>query len=240
MKVREDRGWFRVAAEGGLIVASILLALALDAWWDGVQQEHRRDELIAELLLDFETTRTLMAGGISESDSLLVLMDGYFAEALSHEQTPVDSLKSLINAAFVPFDFQPALSSYRGASVSGDLRLVRNRELIEAFAEFDLAMGGFEERNRVWLEWYYMGDVAALRQELGSIRVVARRGTANRNDIPREFLLSDAAYRQLVHSRRMYSLVEASYNFRSALVSRLRQADEAAARVSEELGKAGI
>jgi hypothetical protein len=26
--------WFRIAAEGAVVVASILLAFAIDAWWD--------------------------------------------------------------------------------------------------------------------------------------------------------------------------------------------------------------
>ena len=30
--------WMRVLVEGMVIVVSILLALALDAWWDGVKE----------------------------------------------------------------------------------------------------------------------------------------------------------------------------------------------------------
>jgi hypothetical protein len=235
MNVGAGRGWLRVACEAALIVGSILMALALDAWWDGVQQDRRRRELVQELLLDFETTQASMATAIVRGESLMANMNAYFRDAVTQDPTPVDSIKVWVNAAFSPLDFEPALSSYQGAMVSGDLRLVQSRELVEAFAELELALQGFEERSRVWIEWYYLGSTAALRREVGSVQVVASRGGANSNELPPSFVLSDDAYRRLIRSRQVYGLVEESFNFRSVLVNRLRAADQAATRVVREL-----
>lgn len=235
MKDRAGRRWLRGLSEAALIVCSILLALALDAWWERVEEERRRGELVEELLTDFETTRSLIATSIETGDSLIARMDAFFQHVSAQEPVPTDSLRFLLSGAFRYFDFQPALSSYLGAVASGDLGLVSSRELIEALAEFDLMLEGAQERSRVWLEWYYLGDVAALRRQLGSVQVVADRSTANTNAIPSEFRLPEPAYRELVGSRSVHGLVEASYNFRSAIVVRLRGADAAAARVVEEL-----
>ena len=50
--------WLRVFVEGLVIVGSILLALALDAWWDGVQEAERRQALLRGLASDFEAAAT--------------------------------------------------------------------------------------------------------------------------------------------------------------------------------------
>ncbi len=42
--------WLRVFVEGVVIVGSILLALGLDAWWDGVQERQREQAGLREIL----------------------------------------------------------------------------------------------------------------------------------------------------------------------------------------------
>ncbi|MDX1570405.1 MAG: hypothetical protein R3200_07960 [Xanthomonadales bacterium] len=45
--------WLRILAEGTTIVVSILLAFAIDAWWQGRAERHRADAL----LTDFQATQ---------------------------------------------------------------------------------------------------------------------------------------------------------------------------------------
>jgi len=47
--------WTRSLAEGVIVVASILLALTLDAWWSNRQEESARQEWLTALEADFET-----------------------------------------------------------------------------------------------------------------------------------------------------------------------------------------
>ena len=47
--------WSRVLVEGVVVVASILIALAVDAWWDGVQQRRIERTYIGQLTADIET-----------------------------------------------------------------------------------------------------------------------------------------------------------------------------------------
>ena len=49
-------GWSRLVAEGAVIVVSILLAFAVDAWWDSRQERAREDAYLRELVVDLEGT----------------------------------------------------------------------------------------------------------------------------------------------------------------------------------------
>lgn len=56
---QQDRSipWRRILAEGAVIVASILLALAGDAWWGGVQDRQDERALAESLLEEFLDSR---------------------------------------------------------------------------------------------------------------------------------------------------------------------------------------
>ena len=49
--------WGRVAVEGVVIVASILIAFGIDAWWDSRQRRFDEDELLAAVQQNLEDTR---------------------------------------------------------------------------------------------------------------------------------------------------------------------------------------
>ncbi len=45
--------WLRVFVEGVVIVASILLAFGIEAWWEGVQERQEEQEALRGLASDF-------------------------------------------------------------------------------------------------------------------------------------------------------------------------------------------
>ena len=49
--------WPRLLAEGAVICASVILALAADAWWDGRQEEASEASYLALLRRDLERIR---------------------------------------------------------------------------------------------------------------------------------------------------------------------------------------
>ncbi len=53
-----------------MIVGSILLALTLDAWWDGVQERAQEQQILAALAHDFEVTRENVLQTISETEQV--------------------------------------------------------------------------------------------------------------------------------------------------------------------------
>lgn len=67
--VAESNGlWRRLAIEGPVIVISILLAFAIDAWWDGRQQERATLEQLRRVAAELESN----AARIAEKNATLV------------------------------------------------------------------------------------------------------------------------------------------------------------------------
>lgn len=59
--MKRDIPWKRLVAEGGVIVASILLAFWIDAWWDGRQERAEERDLLVALAQEFATNRQRLA-----------------------------------------------------------------------------------------------------------------------------------------------------------------------------------
>jgi hypothetical protein len=55
--------WLRLTIEGAAIIASILLAFAIDAWWQGRGEEHREQKILVALLDDFERSKANILEG---------------------------------------------------------------------------------------------------------------------------------------------------------------------------------
>ena len=53
--------WNRIAVEAAAIVASILLAFAIDAWWQEYVEDQKESEVLTGLLDDFETSKANIA-----------------------------------------------------------------------------------------------------------------------------------------------------------------------------------
>ena len=214
-----------------MIVGSILLAFGLQAWWEGRQEERRASELVSALLLDFETTRTRLETSIAWSDSLIARSAAFLRAAQSTEPVPLDSLRFLAGGSFRAIPFEPALSAYRAAVATGDLQLIQNPTLVEAFADFDQGLDYFGEHSRVSADLYYLGATWDLRRELGTLRVLED----DPQNLPAPFRTSEAEYRALVRRPTVTATVETVLTANRNLVSGLRAADAAALMVIEEL-----
>ena len=79
-----DSTWRRLFAEGAVIVASILLAFAIDAWWDGRQQRAAEREALAGLTVDFEAN----AGRLLHARSRQPCIHGLASVPLSGDRVP--------------------------------------------------------------------------------------------------------------------------------------------------------
>jgi hypothetical protein len=92
--------WKRISVEAAAIVASILLAFAIDAWWDDRLDQQQEDEVLAILLAEFEDNRTeldqtllTLAKSHNAADQLLMFGGRTFAENdLSFIEQKLDEL----------------------------------------------------------------------------------------------------------------------------------------------------
>lgn len=242
--MKRNVSWLLVLTEVVVIVGSILLAFAIDAWWDGRQEGEVRRELIEALELDFELTRTRLATSIALADSLVTRSRGFLDLAEDSEGVSLDSMRFLAFGALFPIDFEPALAAYEGAVTTGDLGLLRSRELSEAFTGFREARDFYEEHDRIHGDLFFSGVVWDLRRELGSVGVLLYDPTACPADTyvpacpyPRHFQLSEGEFREFAARPDVYAAVETVMIASRQILRGLRRMDGAAERVIEELGR---
>ena len=53
MKVKREIPWPRIFAEGAAIVVSILLAFAIQAWWEGANERDEEQRILSALCSEF-------------------------------------------------------------------------------------------------------------------------------------------------------------------------------------------
>jgi hypothetical protein len=156
--------WAFLVAEAVLIVASILLAFAIDAWWDGRQQDERRMELLQALHADLTATAADLDAAIARGDSVVNRTGSFLRAVRSGAELRADSLTFLFEGVGeVPF-FEPSLPGYRTAVSTGTIELVRSAELVAALTDFDFAQGLYELHLDVSADLYYLGPLQDLRR----------------------------------------------------------------------------
>lgn len=133
--VRKQIPWVRLVAEAVAIVASILLAFAIDATWSGQEERQREQELLAALRSDFARNQELLAIARAEHEGhrlaaseFLTLSDPGGASATS--DVPDAVLLGLVSW----YTYDPVLGSLNSAIASGQLSLIRDHQLRVALA----------------------------------------------------------------------------------------------------------
>jgi hypothetical protein len=66
MKKSQIKSWPRILAEGSAIVASILLAFAIDAWWQERQDRDEEQEILRGLDAEFSSIQGILASDMDE------------------------------------------------------------------------------------------------------------------------------------------------------------------------------
>jgi hypothetical protein len=129
------------AREFAVIVASVLCALAAQAWWQGREDRGREHDYLRQLLADTrsngrridEAIRVDSAAGVAAARAIDALTSPASA-------APADSLVRWVVAAGAGSDYQPLAGNYRALIGTGDLRLVRNDSLRSALAAYAAAL----------------------------------------------------------------------------------------------------
>ncbi len=123
-----------------LVVIGILIALQINNWNENRKLDRERQNLIASLIEDFESTRDDITNNRLPVINRAI-EDIETFNALIKDEPPtvtVDSLRVLGVAYFVAYPFVPNLSSLKDASSSGKLSLLKSKELFKKFTEFEV------------------------------------------------------------------------------------------------------
>ena len=123
--------------EGVVIVASILIAFALDAWWDDYQESKIERRVLAELRDEMRVAKANIEFSISE---LELVMEGSkaFLELMGPEAVPASQrhVGDLIDQAFTMNTLEVPSSVLDSLVASGQMRIVENSQLRHAIAQW--------------------------------------------------------------------------------------------------------
>ena len=223
---RSGTRWPRGIIEGFVIVVSILLALAADAWWDGQQVRAAKAELIEAVRGDFAATRDELAQALQYLEGSTARTAAYLDVVRSGDAIGTDSLSLLYQDTFAGFVVTLRLSNYDGAVTSGSLRSIASPELMEALTRFDGFRDWWEVHLRVLGDVHYRGPTWELRKQLGTQYVLV-----NPERAPNHFRLSDAELRAVLTGREAYAVAEVHAIIFRNIQASFSQMDEAAEAV---------
>jgi len=133
----------RVGGEGVIIIASILLALAIDAWWESRSERIEEQKALVALEQDFVSASDDLAYQLLVRDSALVAANAILSMTGPNATAAHgDSLALLIPRVIRLGTFNPPLGTLDALLGSGDLRLIQDGELRAALASFRSALDG--------------------------------------------------------------------------------------------------
>jgi type II secretory pathway pseudopilin PulG len=114
--------WKRLFAEFGVIVAGVLIALAVDSWWERQQEQKQAGEYLQQLLVDFQETQRGLQGTIAGDTRTLERVNSVLNRAFIGPFPPADSLDLPTGYNY----FEPLTGTLTALVEGGDLRLIGN------------------------------------------------------------------------------------------------------------------
>jgi hypothetical protein len=91
--------WKRILGEGVVIVASILLGLGIDAWWDNRQAARLEADILSALALEVARNQASLRSDAADVEAALELIDRFLlSEADSLANVHPDSVASWVRA----------------------------------------------------------------------------------------------------------------------------------------------
>ena len=150
MNIDRSIPWQRIAVEGIAIVASILLAFAIDAWWND-RQQHESEQVVLQTLLDDLRVKQILLADMSRFTEAIVESAETLLRAASNKDQMLieDTIDQLIGDTW--WTNNPALWDSAPLSqlvVGGNLSLISNIELVQELAALQVAIGRVKDHYR--------------------------------------------------------------------------------------------
>jgi hypothetical protein len=114
--------WKRLLAEFAVIVAGVLIALAVDSWWERHQERNHAEEYLQQLLVDFQKTERRLRATIADDTKRRDRVNSVISRARRGPLPPADSLE--FHTGYN--QFEPLTGTLTALVQGGDLRLLRS------------------------------------------------------------------------------------------------------------------
>jgi hypothetical protein len=154
------RRWQRFARAPGeiaIVTAGILIAFALDAWWDNRVTAEREQIHLRALASDFEQNVESLQKLIQMEDDVISSSRSLLELARAAEPVDEKPLVELMNRVFNSGRYEPVMGAYEALVNSGGLMLIRDESLRSALAEFAARVDG--KYAETWSSEHYFAFV---------------------------------------------------------------------------------
>jgi hypothetical protein len=204
---RIGESWKSAFRDMLLIVASIIIAFALDAWWNGIQEEKRVSRHFHALEHEFKEARVGLEADKLEVESAIGATRAILAVmGTTQDQSFSDSLAYLLNASYDVGVYASAGGALSAILSSGDIGLIDDDSLSYLLAAWPARLGRLNADNDILTA----SREQELRLRLISLGVPESRVAANLKHLnlePTKFafdtnrILSDAGVESMLVSR---------------------------------------
>jgi len=143
--------WLRIGAESVAIVGSILLAFAIDAFWDSRVERAEEQAYLATLQVQFEQTLDRLQGHLASLDRARSGTSGILAlNAADAKAIGWEDFAELVRRSVSPGRTNFPSGALEALIASGDLRIITDRELAAKLTDWSSLIAEAYE-NATWL-----------------------------------------------------------------------------------------
>lgn len=221
----------RLGAESAAIVFSILLAFAIDAWWDMRQQKEVVTTYLASLQTELQTNLGILDDHIKALETQRASIENYVLDVVLAKPGTVtqDQIQRMMWEFGPPLAF-PARRAAFDDLVSGGLRLVDNPEIRRLVLEYGQAMeldAIRQERAEIWFD-DRMERYNEMHADLVGMRTVGEGGWPGGKTPKLEFdpesFVGNRQFANLLMARffRIENIIQSRSRLRDTLVELLR------------------
>lgn len=157
---RPYRRWKRLArtlGEIATVTVGILIAFALDAWWDNRVTAEREQVHLRALASDFDQNVAALRAQVKAEKYVMSSSQDLLKLVRAREPSVTTLVAGLMSEVFNSSRYEPVMGAYEALVNSGGLMLIRDESLRAALAEFAARVDG--QYRESWSDEQYFAFV---------------------------------------------------------------------------------
>ena len=202
-----------------LIMIGIILALQFNNWNEGRKLEQQRQELIVNLTNDFQANLERIEESLADVTTVVQSMESFLLLVGKDDFHPSEEeVASFMKMTFGPTRFRPFLGTYKSASASGLMSLLRDPTVYELLLEFNETNDYFQKTRDVSVEELLLHGTPRLRAKIGSLQRLNPESVSPDTEL---FPYSSSEFPTLMKQEEVYAHFENRYLLKYSRYSRL-------------------
>lgn len=202
----------RPLGEIAIVTVGILIAFALEAWWDDRATARQEQVHLRALASDLQQNVAALRTLIESEESVMSSSEELLRLARAQQRGSATALDELFASVFNSSRYEPVMGAYEALVNSGGLTLIRDESLRAALAEFAAKVSGRYAES--WSDEHYFSFA---REFAGRVVLLHAQGPgADARERAYEEMLRDPRFQQHL-ALRYYSERDVANKYRGLL-----------------------